>query len=52
LWPREHSRFITETIGSEVYDDLQRKAETVTKMDWSEEKLRLQELLDLTLENI
>lgn len=40
-WPREHSRFITETIGSEVYDELRAKAETVTKVDWSEEYVRL-----------
>ncbi len=43
-WPREHSYFITETIGSEVYEELRRKAETVTKMDWEMEYERLQQL--------
>lgn len=45
-WPREHSHFITETIGSERYEALRRKAETVTKMDWTAEKLRLQKIYD------
>jgi hypothetical protein len=40
-WPREHSRFITETIGSDLYDELKLKAETVTKVDWSAELARL-----------
>ncbi len=43
-WPREHSHFITETIGSEVYDELKAKAETVTKMDWDAELVRLKEI--------
>lgn len=43
-WPREHSRYITETIGSALYDELQAKAETVTKMNWDEELKRLQEI--------
>jgi 5-methylcytosine-specific restriction endonuclease McrA len=51
-WPKEFSRWITASIGVEAYEELKRKAETVTKMDWSEEKLRLQELLDLISENI
>jgi hypothetical protein len=40
-WPREHSHYITETIGSEVYDELRAKAETVTKMNWTQEYERL-----------
>lgn len=40
-WPREHSQFITQTIGSEVYDELKLKAETVTKVDWAAEYERL-----------
>lgn len=43
-WPREHSHYITETIGSEVYDELRIKAETVTKMNWSDELARLKEI--------
>ncbi len=40
-WPREHSRYITDTIGSDLYEELQRKAETVTKVDWDAELDRL-----------
>lgn len=40
-WPKEFSYWITETIGTEAYEELRRKAETVTKMDWSEELQRL-----------
>lgn len=40
-WPRDHSHYITETIGSDLYEELQRKAETVTKVDWDEELERL-----------
>jgi 5-methylcytosine-specific restriction endonuclease McrA len=40
-WPREHSHFITETIGSEAYDKLQQKAETVTKVRWDNELIEL-----------
>lgn len=43
-WPREHSRYITETIGSEVYDELRLKAEAVTKMNWDMELDRLKEV--------
>lgn len=43
-WPREHSHFITETIGSERYDELKLKAETVTKMDWEAEYDRLKKI--------
>ena len=43
-WPREHSHFITETIGSERYEVLRRKAETVTKMDWDAEYERLKKV--------
>ena len=48
-WPREHSHYITDTIGSEVYEELKRKAETVTKVDWKEEYETLQKLKELRL---
>lgn len=40
-WPREHSHFITQTIGSERYDELRLKAEQITKMNWDIELERL-----------
>jgi len=40
-WPREFSRWITDTIGSEAYDELVRTAQTVTKVDWEAEVDRL-----------
>lgn len=43
-WPREHSRFITETIGSEKYDELKALAESIQKVDWDEELIRLKEV--------
>lgn len=43
-WPREHSHFITETIGSERYEELRLKAESVTKVDWDAEYERLKQL--------
>lgn len=43
-WPREFSHFITEKIGSEVYDQLKAKAQDTGKFDWESEYLRLQEL--------
>lgn len=43
-WPREHSRYITETIGSDKYDELRAKAEDTSKFDWSLEYERLEEL--------
>lgn len=42
-FPREHSHFITDTIGSEAYEVLRERAETVTKLDWSQELARLKE---------
>ncbi len=45
-WPREFSHWITESIGSEKYDELSAKANQVTKMDWSLERKRLQGILD------
>ena len=45
-WPREFSRFVTEHTGSEVYDELKAKAETPTKVDWSQELIRLQALYE------
>jgi len=35
------SKFITDKIGSEAYDELKAKAETVTKMNWTDELARL-----------
>lgn len=43
-WPREHSHYITETIGSAKYDELRSKAEQVTKMNWDDEYERLKEV--------
>ena len=40
-FPREHSHFITDTIGSEAYEVLRERAETVTKLDWGQELARL-----------
>lgn len=40
-WPKEFSKFITEHTGTEVYDELKRKAETVTKINWQDEYERL-----------
>jgi 5-methylcytosine-specific restriction endonuclease McrA len=40
-WPREFSHWITDSIGSELYDRLKSKAELVTKVDWNEELIRL-----------
>ncbi len=50
-WPREFSRWITESIGSELYEELQRKAETVSKMDWETEYIRLKELSQKALDS-
>lgn len=41
-WPREHSHFITQTIGSELYEELRAKAEAVTKVQWDEVYKELQ----------
>lgn len=43
-WPREFSKFITEHTGSEVYEELKLKAETVTKMNWEDEYERLKRI--------
>lgn len=43
-WPREFSHWLTDTIGTEVYDLLKQKAEAVTKMDWEVEYVRLLEV--------
>ena len=40
-WPKEFSRWITETIGVEKYEELKAKAEAVTKVDWKAEHERL-----------
>lgn len=34
-WPRLFSRWITDTIGSELYDELEAIAQRVNKVDWS-----------------
>jgi 5-methylcytosine-specific restriction endonuclease McrA len=44
LWPKEFSRWITASIGVELYEELKLKAETVTKTDWSEVYTNLQTL--------
>ena len=40
-WPREFSKWITDSIGSDNYEELKRLAETPTKMDWTRELDRL-----------
>lgn len=41
-FPREFSHWITESIGSEKYEELRAKAETIgTRFDWDAELLRL-----------
>lgn len=40
-WPREFSKFVTDHTGSEVYDELKAKAETITKINWEDEYARL-----------
>lgn len=44
-WPAEHYDFILDTIGLETYEALKRKAETVTKVDWTKEVIKLKEIL-------
>lgn len=43
-FPREFSHWITESIGSEAYEELRERAETVTKVDWEAEAKRLKEV--------
>lgn len=43
-WPKEFSRWITESIGVEKYEELKQKAEQPTKVDWQEEYKRLLEI--------
>lgn len=43
-WPREHSDFITETIGLATYEKLRARAETVSKVDWEAEYIRLKKI--------
>lgn len=33
-WPKEFSRWLTDTIGTEAYESLKRKAEDGAKIDW------------------
>jgi len=40
-WPVEFTEFIVQTIGQETYDELKRKSQVVTKMNWGEEYDRL-----------
>jgi 5-methylcytosine-specific restriction endonuclease McrA len=42
--PVEFGRWIFTSVGEREYDDLKRKSETVTKMDWDEELLRLADI--------
>lgn len=42
-WPKEFSRWITQSIGIEKYEHLKQKAETVTKVDWDLELEKLKE---------
>lgn len=35
-WPREFSKWITDTIGSELYEELKAKAQRTDKVDWDD----------------
>ncbi len=41
LWPREFSKWITESIGSELYEELRDQAKVVTKIDWDAKLIEL-----------
>lgn len=43
-WPREFSRWITQSIGSELYEELKAKAETLTKVDWNDRATFLKDI--------
>jgi predicted enzyme involved in methoxymalonyl-ACP biosynthesis len=44
-WPREHSHYITETIGSERYDELRAQAEGVgKKVNWDDKYEELKKI--------
>lgn len=45
-WPREFSHWITESIGSQLYDELRAKSESATKVDWEETYKELKKELD------
>lgn len=40
-WPREFSKWVTDTIGSELYGELRLKAQEVNKIDWAGEVIQL-----------
>lgn len=43
-WPKEFSRWITASIGVELYEELRRLAEVPTKMDWEAEYERIKQV--------
>lgn len=43
--PRLHDAFVISLIGQAAYDALKRKAQTVTRIDWNDELIRLKKLL-------
>ena len=43
-WPREHSRYITETIGSTRYEELREQAESISKVNWDDKYEQLKKL--------
>lgn len=43
-WPKEFSRWITKSIGIDLYEELKLLAETPTKVDWELEYVRLREI--------
>lgn len=45
-WPGIFMGVVEATIGRDSYDDLCKKAQQITKMDWDEEYLRLKEIYD------
>lgn len=43
-WPKEFSRWITDSVGISTYEELKLKSESVTKMDWDAELDRLTQI--------
>jgi hypothetical protein len=43
-WPKEFSRWITQSIGTELYEELKQKAEAGAKINWDIEADRLKDI--------
>jgi hypothetical protein len=44
--PVEFAKFVFEKIGEEAYEDLLRKSQLTTKVDWTQEKERLRTIAE------